>query len=220
MLFNDRTVLGKTLAARLLHFRGKDAVVLCLKEESLLTSVTVAAELRAWVYPLLSAPIYSQDAPHKLLGAYDEDGTFCINPDGNESSLQDFSPDTRMFIENQKTAALQDIKVQAEGYEMTLNKQSMNGRDVILVGDVITSALPLALATQLLSSIRPNSMAVAIGNTTPHSAALARMLAEEPTILDVISGVVHDDEHYFEHSDAYDPEQKYALTQHIAAYWR
>jgi len=220
MLFNDRTLLGKTLAASLQRYRGKDAVVLCLKEESLLTSVTVATELRAWVYPLLSSPVYSQDASHRLFGAYDEDGTFCLNPDGVESSLEEFPSDIRSLIESQKTAALQDIKAQTAKYEMTLNKQSMNGRDIIIVGDVITAALPLALASQLLSTIRPNSIAVAIGNTTPHGAALARLLAEEPTILDVISGVVLDDGHYFEHPDAYDSEQKYALTQHIAAYWQ
>lgn len=220
MLFNDRTVLGKTLATGLQRYRGKDAVVLCLKQESLLTCVTVATELRAWVYPLLSSPVYSQDASHRLIGAYDEDGNFCMNPDGVESSLDELSPDTHFFIESQKSAALQDVKEQAQKYEMTLNKQSMSGRDVIIVGDVVTSALPLALASQLLSTIRPNSIAIAIGNTTPRGAASARLLAEQPTILDVISGVVLDDEHYFEHPDAYDFEQKYALTQHIAAYWR
>jgi predicted phosphoribosyltransferase len=220
VLFNDRTALGKTLATGLQQYRGKDAVVLCLKEKSLLTSVAVAAELRAWVYPLLSSPVYSQDLSRRLLGAYAEDGAFCVNPDGIEASVQDLPPDLQVYVENQKTTALEDIKNQAAKFEMTFSKQSMDGRDVIIVGDVITSALPLAVASHLLSTIRPKSFAVAIGNTTPKGAAMARLLAEEPIILDVISGVVLDDEHYFEHDDAYDEEQKYALTQYIASYWR
>lgn len=220
MLFNDRTALGKSLAANLQQYRGKDAVVLCLKDRSLLTSVTVAADLRAWVYPLLSVPVYSQDVTPRLYGAYDQDGTFCINPDGDERRMDDFSPEIRSFVESQRTAALYQITDQAAKYEMTFSKEVMQGRDVIIVGDVIGSSMPLALAAQLLSSIRPKSISVAIGDATPKAAAAARLLTEQPIIMDILSGIVLDDDHYFEHDDAYDDEQKYALTQHIAAYWQ
>lgn len=219
MLFNDRTALGKSLAARLQQYRGKDAVVLCLKQESLLTCITIAAELHAWVYPLLASSVYSQDPSHRLYGAFGEDGVFTMNPEGNVSTLEQLAPDTHFFIENQKAAALQDIKNQAAKYEMTFNKQVMEGRDVIIVGDIIPEALPLALASRLLSTIRPRSISVALGNTTPKGAQMARLLTEEPVIFDVISGVLLDDEHYFEHRDSYDDEQKYALTQHITSYW-
>lgn len=220
MLFNDRTALGKKLAGALQQYRGKDAVVLCLKDRSLLTSVMVAADLRAWVYPLLSVPVYSQDLTRQLYGAYDQDGEFCINPEAIEQRLEEFSPDTRAYIESQRTNAIYQITDQAAKFEMTFSKEVMQGRDVIIVGDIINSTMPFALARQLLSSIRPRSISVALGGTTPQGAAAARLLAEEPVILDVISGVLLDDEHYFEHPDAYDLEQKYALTQHIAAYWR
>ena len=219
MLFNDRTALGKTLAARLQQYRGKDAVVLCLKDRSLLTSVMVAADLRAWVYPLLSVPVYSQDLTRQLYGAFDQDGTFCINPDIAEQRIEDFSPEVRSYIESQRTAAIYQVTDQAAKFEMTFNKEVMHGRDVIIVGDIVDSAMPFALAAQLLSSIRPKSISVAVGDTTPSGAAAARLLAEQPIILDVLSGIVLDDDHYFEHDDAYDDEQKYALTQHIAAYW-
>lgn len=220
MLFNDRTALGKKLAARLQQYRGKDAVVLCLKDRSLLTSVVVAADLRAWVYPLLSVPVYSQDLTRQLYGAYDQDGIFCINPEIAEQRVEDFSPEVRSYIESQRTAAIYQITDQAAKFEMTFTKEVMHGRDVIIVGDIVDSAMPLALASQLLSSIRPKSISVALGNTTPQGGELARLLSDEPVIFDVISGVVLDDEHYFEHGDIYDEQQKYALTQHISSYWQ
>lgn len=220
MYFNDRVALGKTLAGNLQHFKGEDAVILCLKESSLLTCLAMAMNLRAWVYPLLSVPVYSQDLAHELYGAFGEDGEFCFNPERYDTSVDQLPPDQYAAIDNQKYAAAHTIQEQAIKYEMMFNKHCMDGRDVIVAGDVVTEGLPLALASQLLSTLKPKSISVAIGNTSPSTAQLTQLIAEKPLVLDVISGIVFDDEHYFEHADSYTPDQKHTLTQHITTYWQ
>src|SRR5674476_1635760 len=67
MNFMDRTALGNTLAHKLLQLRGKGAVILCLQESSLLTCLTMAKQLHAWVYPLIYAPVYTSANTHRML---------------------------------------------------------------------------------------------------------------------------------------------------------
>lgn len=218
--FNDRVALGETLARGLEDLRGKDAVILCLKESSLLTCLTMAQKLRAWVYPLLYVPLSNPGAFGRPIGAFDEEGVFCPNPDVTNGNAKSLSAQAQAIIESQKAAAAEAIKTKRASYEMEFDKRLMEGRDVIIAGDVITSPLPVAVAMQLLGSIRPKSLRVAVGNATPPAASLLRICADKPVILDVLSGVVHDDGHYFQHTDGYTAEQTRTLTHNITAYWQ
>lgn len=219
MYFIDRTALGKTLAGGLQEFRGKDAVILCLKDSSLMTCLTMAIELRAWVYPLVYVPIYSEDVTRQPLGAINEEGTFCLADETAASELEQLPTEAQTAIRNQRQGAIIAGQRKLSGYGMPLNKQQMNGRDVILVGDVLTNTLPLIVANELLTTVIPKSLSAVVGNATPAVVDVVRISADKTTVLDVISGVVFDDDHYFEHPDAYTPEQKQTITQHIATFW-
>ena len=219
MNFMDRTALGNTLAHKLLQLRGKGAVILCLQESSLLTCLTMAKQLHAWVYPLIYAPVYTSANTHRLLGAFDQDGEFCPYPHGPEVE-SDVSSETAAIIQDQKSAAMESINAQTSSYGMVLDKHRMDGRDVILAGDIVTSPLPLVVAQQLLKSVMPKSLTAVAGNVTPEVAQLVRISAIKTDILDILSGVVFDDNHYFEHADTYTSEQKHTLTQNIASYWQ
>ena len=210
--FNDRTALGRTLASNLLQYKGRDAVIVCIKESSLLTALSAAMELRAWVYPLVYESIYTTDGSHRILGAFDEAGNFVAG------DLSITSEDI-VTAESQKSLALAAIKDRMVRYEMTLEKQAMNNRPVIIMGDIVTNTLPLIVTSHLLDDIRPSGLSIAVGNATVETAAMIQTIAEKPIILDVISGVVQNDEHYFEHTDAYSSDQKHTLTQHIRTYW-
>jgi predicted phosphoribosyltransferase len=220
MYFTDRIGLGRTLLNNVRDLRNKDAVVLCLKDSSLLTCLTMAMRLRAWVYPLLSVPVFSNDVQPRLLGAYTEDGDFCLNPELGQDDVSQLSPEDRQCIDSNRQVARRQIGDLIETYEMSFNKQAMQGRDVIIVGDVVTDPLVPAVAAQTLKSIRAKSLTVLVGNATPSAVSLLRMLGTKTVILDVLSGIAFDDNHYFEHADAYTPQQKRGLTKHIAAYWQ
>lgn len=229
MNFIDRTSLGDTLAGKLERFRGKDAIIICLQESSLLTCLTIASQIRAWVYPLISAPVYSHDHSRVLLGAFDYEGTFCAVPrpaaspvglPADKAAEKKAKAALDAAIKKQRPAAMKAIQKEADSYGIELDKHRMDGRDVILVADVLTSTLPLALARQLLADVTPSNLTAVIGNATQDVAQLVRTSAAETEILDVMSGIYYDEDHYFEHADSYTPEQKHTLTQHIAAYWQ
>jgi len=218
MNFIDRMALGNTLADRLQKLRGKGAVILCLQESSLLTCLTIARRLHAWVYPLIFVPVYSPDTLRPL-GAFDQDGAFCPYPDASEAKTE-ISPEMAAIIQKQKPVAMETINSRTASYGITLDKHLMDGRDVILAGDIITSPLPLVVAQQLIKDLSPKSLSAVAGNVTPEVAQLVRISAIKTDILDILSGIVFEDNHYFEHADSYTPEQKHTLTQHIASYWQ
>lgn len=215
----DRTALGTTLAERLQELRGKDAVIVCLQESSLLTCLTMAANLRAWVYPLIYVPAYTPDSGHQLLGAFDQEGEFCPLP-GGPADAEKIPSDIAAVIDGQQPDAAETIRQQMVAYGITFDEHRLDGRDVILVGDVITNVLPMVLAQRLLARAQPRSLTAVAGNTTPEVAQLLRVSAAQTEILDILNGITFDDDHYFEHTDGYTPEQKHTVTQHIAAYWQ
>ncbi len=219
MNFMDRTALGNTLAHRLQQLHGKDAVIVCLQESSLLTCLTMAGQLRAWVYPLLYVPVYTPDGTHQLLGAFDQEGEFCPLPDGAAAGTE-VAPDITATIQDQQPAAEDTLREQKARYGITFDEHRLDGRHVILVGDIVTSILPLVMAQRLLKNVRPRTLTAVAGNATPEAAQLIRISAGHTEVLDVLNSIVFDDDHYFEHADEYTPDQKYTLTQHIAAYWQ
>lgn len=220
MYFNDRITLGKKLSLGLQDLKGRDAVILCLKDDSLLTCLTMARDLRAWIYPLVFVPVYSQDIARVLLGAVDEVGTFYAYAGASEAEQQELTPEALGAIEEQKHEAAQTASKQLTAYGMKLDKQQMGGRDVIIVGDVITNTLPLTVAQQFLATVSPKSLTIAAGNASPEVADLIRVSADRTIVLDVLSGTVSDDNRYFRHVDSYTPEEKQTLTRNIATYWQ
>jgi predicted phosphoribosyltransferase len=207
------------LAKHVQQYHRKNAIILCLQESSLLTCLTMAKQLHAWVYPLIYAPIYTPNHAHQLLGAYDQDGKFIPLPGGSTSD-SNVSEEMEKVIAGQHAEAMKSNKSQASKYGITLDKHRMDGRDIILVGDVVTNKLPLLAAQQLLKSVSPKSVTAMVGNATPDAAQLVRISAGKTEILDILSGVFYSEDHYFEHADKYTPEQKRAITQNIAAYWQ
>lgn len=219
MNFTDKTTLGTTLAKRLPQLKHKDAVIVCLQESSLMTCISMASKLHAWIFPLIYAPVYTPDHAHKLLGAFDQDGEFCPLHLGPVSELKT-TPEITDTVESSKKEAMKSIHSQLAAYDMPLDKHSLDGRDTILVADVISDPLPLLVARQFLSSVTPKSWTAVAGNATLQTAQLLRMSAVKSEILDILSGVVSDEDRYFQHADNYTRKQKHTLTQHINAYWQ
>jgi predicted phosphoribosyltransferase len=219
MNFTDRTTLGVTLADRLKQLHSKDAVIVCLQESSLMTCISMASKLHAWVFPLIYEPVYTPDHAHRLLGAFDQDGIFCHYHVGPVDELKSSDEDTDI-IESSKKEAMKVIHAKSASYDMELNKHSLDGRDTILVADVIISPLPLLVAQQYLEPVTPKSWTSVAGNASPIAAQLLRMSAVKSEILDILSGVVSDEDRYFLHADTQSLKQKHTLTRHINAYWQ
>ena len=219
MYFNDRIALGETLAGGLKEMRHTDAVILCLSEASLLTCLSMAMRLRAWVLPLVFEPIHNPASAQQLVGAIDRDGNFIPHP-----MLEDMDEARRAAVDElvsqQKTATQKLVQKRFASYDMKADYSRLEGRNIILVSDVLTDPLALVVAEKVLPRTRIKSLAIAIGNASPDVATLARISAPKVVILDVISGIPLNPDTYFSQPDPYDLDQKHTLTKHIATYWQ
>lgn len=211
MYFTDRVTLGKQMAQGLDKYVGKDAVIICLDEASLLSCLSMARQLRAWVYPLVYEPVYSKNGAYTLIGAVDAKGEIYLHSDTTKEAEE--------LVNSQRESAKAAARKKQAAYEMTLDQNILTGRDVILACDVLVDPIPLLIARRMLDHALPKSLHIVIGNASPTVAEQVRMTADETLVLDVLSGVIADKDRYFQKQDEYTIEQKRSLTKHITAYW-
>lgn len=218
MYFIDRLTLGSSLAKRLPDIRGKEAIIVCLKESALLTCIQMATELRAYIYPLMYEPIPRPDDPTHLLGAITQEGEFCRHPDISIGEMEFIYSEYVNAIEAAKQQAMQRMNRRTADYEV-FDKHVLNGRPVVLVGDIVTNHLELSVAKMLLKPLQPATVYGVIGNTTIDISCAFRLATNTTDVLDILPSIVMDDAHYFEKPDPYSDEEKRQLALNISTYW-
>ena len=219
LYFSDRITLGNRLSEQLEYLHSKDAIILCLKESSLLTAVALGSNLRAWIYPLLYEIVTHPEDRTKEIGAINADGEFCKHPDITDADLEYITMESAGALEDSKRQAMHLVNQQAIQFGDTLNEHVMNGREVILAGDIVTSPMQIAVAQQLLKSLSPKGIHGVAGNVTADVSDLFHLNTSEAHVLDVLPGIIFDDDHYFEKSDTYSRDEQRALALHIQTYW-
>lgn len=218
MYFINRASLGASLSERLPELRGKEAIIVCLKESALLTCIHMATKLRAWIFPLLYQPIQNPANEAQVLGAITQDGEFCINPAVEPAQFDYIQSEFFGVIEDRKRSAMQLLNQMTSGYGVSMDKHVMNGRPVLLTSDILTNRLELAIAKQLLRPLTPSIVYGVAGNTTIDVSDMFHLETQVTQIMDILPSPLGDD-HYFEQPDDYTAEQKRALALNISTYW-
>lgn len=216
MYYISKIDLGFKLAEKLQHLRGTESVIVSLHTKTLSTCVSMASQLRAWVYPLLTERIYLPGDP-RVLGVVNQDGNFCWNPQFSDYEKQEFISEFHGVIEDKKRQAFSLVNRQLSEYG-SLNKKALNGRNVIIAGDVVKDGVEVAAARELLKEVRTNTLVAAGGNVDIFAADSLRLLADDAYFFDIMSNLFNED-HYFEQPDVYTEEQKKKLVTNIATYW-
>jgi predicted phosphoribosyltransferase len=220
LYFLDRFALGGALAATLTEAHDQGAIVICLKEGALLTCIEVAASLRAWIYPLVYETIADPDDPHSFIGAVTIDGDFCLSPNVSQMRMDYIQSEFMGVIETSKREAFSRVNRKASEYGSIPDKHVMNGRDVILLGDIMTDTLELAVVAQLLKPLSPKRIFGAAGNVTIDVSDMFHLESDKISFLDILPSHVFDDDHYFEKPDPYSIEQKRQLAQYVTKFWK
>ena len=98
------------------------------------------------------------------------------------------------------------------------DKHCMNGRPVILMGDVLASTVEMAVADSVLTSLCPSGLYGVVGNATFSVSDRMTLETNQSTVLDVLTTMM-DDDHYFEQPDAYSVDEKRQLARNVQTYW-
>ncbi len=217
MYFVSRLTLGQSLAQKISDLRGVEPVILCLKESSLSTCIALAAELRAWIYPLLIEPITISDES-QTIGVLIESGEFCPNPEMSNYELEDLQSEYSSIIQDMQRNAYGSLNQRAASYGV-LHKEALNGRVVIICGDIIGDDMLISAAQQFLRTIDTQKIISLAGNADVNSSEKLMLASERSICMDVIPNLF-DDDHYFEQPDGYSDDEKRQLVMNIPQYWK
>ena len=204
------------MAGSLTMVRGTDAIIVCLKSSSLLTCISMATYLRAWIYQLEFEPINNPLDETKILGAVTDEGDFVLHPDVSQFELEDVELEFREMVEDRKREAMSVLNRRGS---KAYDKHVLNGRTVILTGDILFDTLSLAIIEDIMKPIRPQQIIGVAGNVTIDVSDRFHMKTTATNILDILPHSLFDDEHYFEKPDEYSDDEKRALATNICNYW-
>lgn len=216
MYYVNRIELGKILADRLMELKGQEAVVIALREESLTACIGLASEINAWVFPLLSRRITIPGDPRPM-GLIDPAGMFTWSPDLEKVQRDGIEMESHGVLEDAKRQAFSDLNRVLDQYGQ-FSKDSLNGRVLLLTGDIVEDRLEIAMALEYLKSVRYKAIYGLGGNVDSLATDYYHIQTDKSVALDVMTHMFPA-EHYFEQKDSYTPEECRLLVTNISQYW-
>ncbi len=219
MYFNDRMTLGDRLADDMMHLRGTDSIIVCLKQSSMMVSIAMAIKLRAWIFPLFYEPLINPLDRTKLMGALTQNGDFCLHPDISKNQYDYIVQEFMATIQEEKRAAMSRLNKAINQHNGVIDPHVFNGRNVVLVGDVMMHRLELEIVKMIMKPLTPAKVYGAVGNSTIEVSEAFHLNTDESHVLDILPTTFMGEDHYFEAADAYSHEEKQSLALNIAQYW-
>ncbi|MDO4773780.1 MAG: hypothetical protein Q4A37_01490 [Candidatus Saccharibacteria bacterium] len=216
MYYVNRIELGRSLGGRLQDLKGQEAVVIALKESALTACIGLASEINAWVFPLLSQRITIPGDP-RVMGVIDPSGTFTWSPDLEKMQRDGIELESRAVLEDAKRQAFSELNRAIDSYG-GLSKEALNGRILLLTGDIVEDRVEIAMALEYLKSVRYAALYGLGGNVDAVAADYFHLQTDRSVALDVMTHMFPA-EHYFEQQDAYTLEEQRQLAINISQYW-
>ena len=216
MYYINRIELGQKLAGRLIELKGQEAVVIALKESALTSCIGLASRINAWVFPLLSQRIHIPGDP-RVMGLIDPTGAFTWNPDLEKMERDGIEMESHGVLDDAKRQAFSMLNRSLSQFG-EFSKDALNGRTLLLTGDVVENRLEIAMAIEYLKSVRYAKLYGLGGNVDANAATYFHLQTDQDISLDVMTNMFPA-EHYFEQSNAYSPEECRQLAINISQYW-
>lgn len=216
MYFLDRMDLGDKLSGRLIDLKGSEAVILVLNENSITSCVALAARINAWVYPLLTEKVYLPGDP-RLIGVINDGGSLIWNPEFSQPYRDEIEMNFRSVLDDAKRVAFSSLNKRTSLYG-TFSKDSLNGRVLILTGDIVRERMEMSAAIEYIKEVRYDKLYASGGNVDPESATFMRIQADQDFQLDILSNMFEDG-HYFERQNSYTADESRQILINISQFW-
>jgi len=217
MYFVNRVELGRSMAEKVADLRAKGAVVVCLKENALSTSIGLASELQGWIYPLLSEPVIIPGDP-RIIGVVNQEGALCYNLGLSRFEREELRLEYNSVIQEASREAFSRLNARILPYGQ-LSKNGLRGRPIILCADIVRDEVEIAAAIEFLKTIDTHSIVSVVGNISIEAANALTITSQKSNFMDIMTNMF-DDDHYFEEQESYTLEERQQLAMNISQYWK
>ena len=157
MLFADRQEAGERLADKLLHFKGKNPLVLAVPRGGLTVAEPVLEKTGGDLDLIITRKIGAPYQPELAIGAVTGDGFVMLNAD----ILSRVSADKK-YIEKAVAKEVEEIKRRLKAYRGERPAPALDNRIVILIDDGVATGYTLLAALRSLQEKKPGRLVLAV----------------------------------------------------------
>ena len=156
-IFENRYDAGRQLAAKLMDYKEKPAVVLAIPNGGVAVALTVALALEAELNLVVSRKIPLPLSPEGGFGAVTDDGTIILNDEVvNRAGLSE------QQINYQVSQVRADIRQRSLLYHRDRPPAVLTGKTAIIVDDGLASGYTMMAAVESVRNRRPREVVVAV----------------------------------------------------------
>ena len=153
MYFEDRIDAGSQLAQKLTVDHPENTIVLALPRGGVPLGLKISAVHSLLFDVVLAKKIVHPLQPEFAIGAIAENGDPIINTNIDVE---------QSWIDSDTERAKEEIQRRRKLYDQFLTKQSLNGKDIIIVDDGIATGMTMFAAIEAVKKQNPNQINVAV----------------------------------------------------------
>lgn len=177
MHFRDRTEAANLLAEKLMHYAGKNPLVLAIPRGAVPMAKIIADALDGDLDVVLAAKIPAPHNPEFAIGTVAENGWMQIAGWAYEVGA------THEYIEHQKQMLMEKLRQRRVEYTELKAPISNDGRIVIVVDDGLATGLTMIGALDALQKTHPHKLIVAVPVAAPRALEDVAQHADEVVCL-------------------------------------
>jgi predicted phosphoribosyltransferase len=176
MHFANRNEAADKLAAKLIHYRGQQPLVLGIPRGGVVLAARIAELLAGEVDVVLTHKLGAPGQPEVAIGAIDESGQLFLN---DESWRRDLPA----YLKREAADQLAELQRRRKLFSAGRTAHDPAGRIVIITDDGLATGATMLAALQVLRPRKPARLIVAVPVAPPDTLEKVAALADETVCL-------------------------------------
>ncbi|QDK38614.1 erythromycin esterase family protein [Bdellovibrio sp. NC01] len=174
----NRMTAGKLLAERIADLHLQNPIVIALPRGGVPVGFVVASTLRCSLDVTMTKKVGAPDNPELAIGAVGEDGTTVLNQE-----LVQYLKIEKALIKKLAANKTKEIAQQIKKFRTNKTRETLNGKDVIVVDDGLATGATMIAALQVLRKQNPRKVIVALPVAPADSIQPLKEVADEVVCL-------------------------------------
>ena len=177
MLFLNRRDAAERLSQVLMHWKGRNPLILAIPRGAIEIGRVIADRLDAELDVVLVRKLRAPSSPEFAVGAIAESGWTYIAPHAQAAGADD------RYIDEEKRYQLNVLKGRRQRYTPDRASADARGRIAIVVDDGLATGATMVAALHAVRALQPARLICAVPVASPHGIDLVRPLADEVVCL-------------------------------------